>query len=125
MIISTIRINAAPARKKEILEILYSVKGPTEGQAGCLSSNIYQNLLSNHQITYVEVWKTKAGLFKHIRSSLYRSILAAIDMSCELPDIQFSSVSATDGMELIKAALSSIDSKSVSNGVLTQKVLSR
>ncbi len=125
MIISTIRINAAPARKKEILEILYSVKGPTEGQPGCLSSNIYQNLLANHQITYVEVWKTKAGLFKHIRSPLYRSILAAIDMSCEVPDIQFSSVSNVDGMELIKAALSSVDSENINNGVLTQNFLRR
>ena len=124
MIISTIRINAAPARKKEILEILYSVKGPAEGQPGCLNSNIYQNLLANHLITYVEVWKTKDGLFKHIRSPLYRSILAAIDMSCELPDIQFSSVSETDGMELIKAALRNADAENGNKQIFFQKHLS-
>jgi quinol monooxygenase YgiN len=125
MIISTIRINAAPARKKEILEILYSVKGPTEGQPGCLSSNIYQNLLANNIIIYVEVWKNKTSLFKHIRSPLYRSVLAAIDMSCELPDIKFSAVSNVDGIELIKAALSPVGSENVNNGALTQNFLRR
>lgn len=124
MITSTIRINADPARKDEILEILFSVKGPTEGQSGCLSSNIYQNSLANHLITYVEVWKNKASLYKHIRSPLYRSILAAIDMSCELPDIKFSSVLDIGGMELIKTALSHIDAENGNNQTLTQKHLS-
>jgi hypothetical protein len=80
-------------------------------------------LLANHLVTYVEIWKTKAGLFKHIRSPLYRSILAAIDMSCEIPDIQFSSVSATDGMELIKAALSYPDAENGYHEMFSQKYL--
>ena len=123
MIISTIRINADSASKDEILEILFSVKGPTEGQPGCISCTIHQNLLANHLITYVEVWKNKAGLYKHIRSPLYRSILAAIDMSCELPDIKFSSVLDIDGMELIKTALNFVDTEERNNKTFAKQHL--
>lgn len=109
MIISTITISASRANKDEILDILFSVKGPTEVQAGCMRCSIYQDVTDDSQITYMEEWIDKKNLFHHIRSPLYRSILAALDMSIKQPIIHFSTVSKMEEMELIQSALSCKD----------------
>jgi len=104
MIISLIRILAEPDNKDEILEILFSVKGPTEGTPGCISCRMYQDLENKHIIAYEEVWRNRENLFKHICSDLYRNILAVMDMSSEPPGVSFSTISNSAGMELIKTA---------------------
>jgi len=109
MIVSNIKILADPDNKNEILEILFSVKGPTEVKRGCLSCGIYQDIQNERIIAYEEVWESKESLYNHIRSAFYRSILAAVDMSSEPPEIKFNTVSNITGIELIKEALGHID----------------
>ena len=109
MVISTIRLTADPDFRKEILEVLFSVKGPTEGESGCISCSIYQELQDEHILAYVEVWQNKENLVNHIRSELYRKILTAMDMSSGPPEVQFRSISSTEGMDLIKKSLGYFD----------------
>lgn len=109
MVISTTKIVTEPSDKEKILEILFSVKGPTEGKPGCIRCSIYLDLQNEHVIVYEEVWRSKEDLFYHIRSDLYRSILAVMDMSSEPPGVAFSTISSTTGMELIKSALGYFD----------------
>jgi quinol monooxygenase YgiN len=106
MIISTITIKASRAGKDEILDILLSVKEPTEAKPGCVSCHIYQSAADGSQITYREEWIDKKNLFHHIRSPLYRSVLAAMDMSLKQPSIHFYTVSKVEEMELIQSAMS-------------------
>lgn len=105
MILSIIKITAASNNKDEILDILFFVKGPTEGKHGCLSCGIYQDLQNEHIIFYEELWDGRENLYGHIRSNLYRNILAAVDMSNEPPEIKFSTVSSVAGLDLIQTAL--------------------
>ncbi|MBW1667377.1 MAG: antibiotic biosynthesis monooxygenase [Deltaproteobacteria bacterium] len=111
MIISTLRIVAEPDKNDEILEILFSVKGPTEGEAGCISCRIFQDLRNERVITYEEVWQSEEKLYQHIRSDLYRNILAVMDMSNGPPEVKFSTISNIAGMELIKKALGYFDTE--------------
>ncbi|MBW2368133.1 MAG: antibiotic biosynthesis monooxygenase [Deltaproteobacteria bacterium] len=104
MIVSMIKIVVTPDKKDEILEILFSLKGPTEVKHGCINCRIYQDLQDNN-IIYKETWKDKESLDKHIRSDLYRDILAVIDMSSEQPGINFFTVSSVAGIELIQETL--------------------
>jgi len=107
MIVSNIRIATAPHERDKILEILRSVKGPTEVQPGCLGCCIYQDLQNEKTINYEEVWQSEENLENHIRSALYRNILAIIDMSAEPPSITFHTVLNTTGIELIENILGS------------------
>lgn len=93
------------------MEILFSVKGPTEGKTGCASCRIYQDLENEHIITYEEVWQSKKKLYNHIRSDPYRKIFAVMDMSDGPPEVKFSTISSIAGMELIKKALGYFDSQ--------------
>jgi len=105
MIIATIRILADSGNISEIIEVLSSVKGQTEGKSGCISSLIHQEVNNENRITYEERWENQEQLYNHIRSDLYRKILAVIDMSSQPPIVNFSTISSTAGMEMIKAAI--------------------
>lgn len=105
MITSSIRITTSDSNKKDILEILLSVKGPTEGIPGCLGCCIYEDIQDRNCLNYSEIWQNKDALELHIRSKLYRNMLAAIDMSREHPDINFSLALANNGMGFIREAL--------------------
>jgi len=105
MIVSIIKIFMAPDNKNEILEILHSVKVRTEGRSGCLGCNIYQDLQDEQVIVYKEVWENKEHLDNHIRSDIYRNILAAVDMSNERPKIAFYTISNIKGIDLIETTL--------------------
>jgi quinol monooxygenase YgiN len=51
----------------------------------------------------VEQWESKGDLERHIQSSLYRRILAAMEFASEAPEISFHEVSKSTGMDLIEA----------------------
>ena len=109
MIIATIQIFADSGNINEIIEVLSSVKGHTEGKPGCLSSLIHQEVSNENHIMYEERWENQEQLYKHIRSDLYRKILAVIDMSSQPPAVEFSTISSTAGMEMIEAAIGYCD----------------
>lgn len=107
------KISADSASKEEILKILLSVKGPTEAEIGCVSCRIFQEVRNENAIFYEEVWQNRNKLNDHIRTGIYRNILAALDMSNEVPDVEFISISRISGMELIKEALGYYDLKEI------------
>ncbi len=109
MVIATIQIFADSDNINEIIEVLSSVKGPTEGKSGCISCLIHKEVNNENRITYEEKWENQEQLNNHICSDLYRKILAAIDMSSQPPAVKFSTISSTEGMELIKTALGYCD----------------
>jgi quinol monooxygenase YgiN len=114
MIISTVRIASAGAKKKgEILAILFSVKGPTESKPQCISCRIYTEPRNEKIITYEEVWQNEESLYQHLRSPNYRNLLAAMDLSSEPPEVKFTTVSKTEGMEVMQRVLGKVDLKAM------------
>jgi quinol monooxygenase YgiN len=105
MIISSVRITVGPKTREETLAILFSVKGPTESEPQCISCRIYTEPRNERHITYEEVWQDEEGLHQHLRSPYYRSLLAAMDLSSEPPEVKFTTVSKSEGMEVIQRVL--------------------
>jgi len=113
MIISTVRIAVKPRMKDEVLAILFSVKGPTESNLQCVSCRIYTELPTEKTIIYEEVWQDEESLYQHLRSPHYRNLLAAIDLSSETPEVKFTTVLKTEGMELMQRVLGHVDLKAM------------
>jgi quinol monooxygenase YgiN len=109
MMICNVTIKAENRSREEVLEILSSVRGPVEGTPGCVRCRIYQDMQNNDLILYEEIWQEEEHLYQHIRSDLYLKILTAMDLSGEPPKVEFSVVSRTAGMELIREALGRVD----------------
>ncbi len=62
-----------------------------------------EDVLHNH-IRYAEQWESEESLCEHIRSDLYRRVLAALELSKRPPEVTFYYCSQTKGLELIEAA---------------------
>jgi quinol monooxygenase YgiN len=106
MIRSTVRILPAPHRYADVLEILRLVHSRLQDQAGCTDCHIYEEDDPRSAIVLVERWSSEEGLDAHLRSDLYRRILAAIELSDEAPEIRFEHISASEGVERIEQSRS-------------------
>ena len=87
-----------------MVRLLRSLIGPTRVETGCISCRLYQEVNDPNSLTWVEEWNTREELSSHLRSSQYRKILAALDMSDAQPEVRFDTVTETKGMHLIAEA---------------------
>jgi quinol monooxygenase YgiN len=101
MIQAYFRVVAPEGKRGEILEVLLSLKGPTEVSHGCRACRILLDAEDENALTYLEQWKTREDLEEHLRSERFRRLLPVIDMSAECPDIQFSAVGDIQGLEYL------------------------
>ena len=88
--------------RAEAVEILRTVQGRLEICTEYLGSWIQNRDHPFPHILYVERWKSKEAMYKHIQSSLYRRVLAVIEFSSRAPEVKFYFVSHGKGMELIQ-----------------------
>jgi quinol monooxygenase YgiN len=99
--LSIIKILPIPERRKEVLDILISNKGPTQAIHSCLSCNICEEEGDEGTIFYIEQWRTWEDFIRHLRSDLYTRILGAMELSRKEPEVSFFEVTAMKGLELI------------------------
>ena len=97
MVISTLRILTAPQSRAEVVRSLAAQLGPTRVQWGCRKCDLYQDVEHPEAITMVEEWESQADLDPRLRSEDYRVVLAAIELSQELPLIHFDTVTRRAG----------------------------
>ena len=90
-----------PERRDDIVTMLRSMIGPVSVSTGCLTCRLFQDVLDENMLCWEEEWRTREDLHRHIRSTQYRRILAALDLASEKPDVRVEHVSAGLGMELI------------------------
>jgi quinol monooxygenase YgiN len=115
VIVGTLRIQPAPERRADVLEVLRTIQGPVKAEPGCLSFHIYEEKDDPQQaIVLVERWASEESLQAHIRSEAYRRVLGAIELSGAPPEVCFDYVTASEGMELIERSrrpLGTVDEK--------------
>jgi quinol monooxygenase YgiN len=102
-IFSVIRIKPIPEKRKEILCIFRSVKGPILAKSGCLDCIISEEDGEEGAILFMEQWQSWEDFTRHIRSEIYSKILEAMELSRQMPNVSFFEVSAIKGMELLSA----------------------
>jgi quinol monooxygenase YgiN len=114
VIVGTLRIQPAPERRADVLEVFRTIQGPVKAQPGCLSCHIYEEQDPQQAIVLVERWESEEALQTHIRSHAYRRVLEAIELSGAPPEVRFDYVTASEGMELIERSrrpLGTVDEK--------------
>ncbi len=116
MILGTIRILPPPSKHFSVLEVLRSVQGPVRAQPGCAACDIYDEQGPEQAIVFVERWESTDALEAHLRSDLYRRILAAVELSVGRPDFRFERVSDSEGIELIERLRSPKGTTTASRG---------
>lgn len=105
MIITTLRIKVPADKKFETLKIMRSLLGPVRVKRGCINSWVYEDKEEENFLVLMEEWDSEENLNHHISSKEYRKVLALMDMSTEAPEIKFSTVSHTSGLEAVHKIL--------------------
>jgi len=97
-----VKIVPVPEKRQQVLDILLSMKGPTQAEGGCLNCYILEEYGEDHAIVYVEQWRSLAEMHRHMLSSLYARILQAMELSRREPEVCFYEIESTCGLELIE-----------------------
>jgi len=104
MFFSFVKIDAPPGQAHTIIDVLESMRGQTASSPGCLGCLLTVEVGASDTICYQEQWRDRETLERHLRSPLYARVLAAMELSCTQPLVEFFEVSKTGGLELVEVA---------------------
>ena len=108
MIISIIKIYPTTESEHTIIDVLESVKILIANLPDCLECSVAVEAEEGGRICYMEHWRTREVLDRHLRSPLYNRVLEAMELSQAIPEIAFFEVSSVGGLELVEKARLSI-----------------
>ena len=107
MIEATLRIAAPPEKRAEVLDVLRSVKGPTEVATGCRVCRILLDTDDDDVFFYHVRWENQHELEEHFRSERFRRLLPYIEMSVVPPEVEVNTIDQIRGMEFLVSILDS------------------
>jgi quinol monooxygenase YgiN len=99
---AVVTIVVAQEKRNEIMKSMRSTVGPTRVQPGCVDCRVYVDAGDPNVLSLVQQWDTRADLQRHVRSDLYRTVLAIIESSLKDPEIAIHTISKTEGIEAIE-----------------------
>jgi quinol monooxygenase YgiN len=102
MILASLKIKVSQEKHKDAFDTIRAILGWTCAQPGCISMAFYQDTNDLDCMVLLEEWRDWTSLENHIRSDSYRNILELMELSSEQPEIKFSKISNTKGMEVIE-----------------------
>jgi quinol monooxygenase YgiN len=103
MMIFLLKITPLPAHRREVLQILNNVQGPTLAMPGCLACGIYLGVADDPAILYLERWRAEADLHYHIQSAVFTKLLLAMELSSIQPEINFYETHPVRGVEMMES----------------------
>lgn len=106
MIVFSLRMVAPKARRHELLQSLTALLEPTRVQPGCAGCRLYADMENPSVFTFASEWESQIDLDRCLGSDAFRTVLAAMELSVEAPEIRFDSVVRRAGLEVIAAARS-------------------
>jgi len=106
MIIVTMRMNTCLEKREELLRTVQETLKPVRLAPGCTSFVCYQDIEDANTFCFVEEWETQADLDNHVRSKTFKTLLTAMSLLDEPPDIRINAILHRSGWETVEAARS-------------------
>jgi quinol monooxygenase YgiN len=104
MIVCTIVLTLPEKDRRKVISSLLPLVGSTRVQPGCQVCSMLIDVDDPRVLVLWEEWDTQENLDRHLRSSDYRLVIAAMELSQQAPQINFNSVHARSGIEVVEAA---------------------
>lgn len=103
MLLSLITIHPVPGDESKVLDVLDSVQGLIAANADCRDCLFTAVVGPGKSICYMERWRTREALDRHLRSPLYCRVLEAIELSRTPPTVEFYEIISLGGLDLIES----------------------
>lgn len=100
-----LRMEFAPRRVDEALQVLRSLVGPVRAEPGCRETRLLMDLGDPRTITFVAEWQAHGDLQEHLRGVSFRTILATIELAAKAPTLEIDEVVSRRGFDLIEEEL--------------------
>jgi quinol monooxygenase YgiN len=100
MMIARLILKVLPEKRNAAIDILRSVQLALGIRQEVLLCKVYENS-EDGEILFIEQWRTKEALYRHIQSDLYRRILEVMELAKLPPDLCFFDVSEIEGLDLV------------------------
>lgn len=94
----------SPQKRGEILKILRTLVEVCGYETGCFNCHIYGDLQETDVFMFEQVWRAEDDLKQHIRSGEYHTLLLALELALQQPEIRFNVISSSTGIETIRKA---------------------
>jgi quinol monooxygenase YgiN len=107
MILASIRMIIPRQKRGEVLELLRFTAEGGRILPGRLSCHIYEDLLEDNVIMFEERWRSEEEMEGHLRSEEYLSVLLALEIALQHPEVRFTRVLSASGIETIEKARAS------------------
>jgi quinol monooxygenase YgiN len=104
MIVCTIQLTLSEKDRRKVISSLLPVVGSTRVQPGCQVCSMLTDVDDPRVLVLWEEWDSQENLDRHLRSSDYRLVIAAMEFSQEAPQMNFNRVNARFGIEVVEAA---------------------
>ena len=97
-----IKIYPSRGNEHKVIEVLDSMKGAMATLADCLDSSVLVEWGEGTAICYMEWWRTREGLDKHLGSPLFCRVLEAMEISRKPPVVNFYEMNGIGGLSLME-----------------------
>jgi quinol monooxygenase YgiN len=104
MIQATLRMDFAPQKIDEALQILCSLIERTRAEAGCIDCSVYKGTERDSMVIFEEKWVSDEVLRRHLRSEDFQKVLLVVEMAVAPPEIRFDTITGSRGRETIEEA---------------------
>jgi quinol monooxygenase YgiN len=104
MIVFSLGVFAPPHRRADLVKSFAALVEPTRVEPDCIGCWVYSDFQDPNAFTLVEEWASQAALDRHLTSSAYKTLVAAMELSEQPPLIRFDRVAERAGIEVIEAA---------------------
>ena len=96
-----VKITVRPQDTHRLISVLRAGVGPIMAHPACLDCRVLQDVAENDTAVFLERWRSLEALERHIRSEEYRSVLAAIELACEPPEVLIGTITGSRGIDYI------------------------
>ncbi len=83
------RLTHGPEGPERLVDALRSAAAAAHLEHGCRSSRIYRDAGHSGGVLLVEEWETPHDLERHIRTPVFRRVLAVLELSRTPPDVLY------------------------------------
>jgi quinol monooxygenase YgiN len=108
MFVTWIKIAPPAGSRRSVIDILQTLQGPLSAITDCLDcsilSEVGQDAGQDGWVCYVEKWRTREALGKHLRSVIFNRVLEAMECSRQPPEVGFFEMTEIGDLNLIEQA---------------------
>ncbi len=105
MLALRLHMEFSPESRDEVTSVLRSLVGPVRAERGCNATRLLMNAGGDGGLTWVEEWSSIDDFERHLRSPVFRRILAVIELAAAPPVVEIDDVTSRRGFELVEEIL--------------------